>query len=165
MWFIKLQKPVLTVAKPASLSCEAKDQPKSHRHNIWARFFRCLKSSRGTATAETAMMLVVVMVLVGFLLAIGTTGLKQLQLNEATRTIAREVMRGDDPALAIETAIALAGPNSSFEISYQGDFVVVKGQKQVGLNPNSSGFLSFNLNLSCTFRTKVEPHLVRQYGS
>lgn len=118
-----------------------------------------LRAERGTATAETALMLMVVMLMVALLLGVGSIGIKQLRLNEATRTVAREIMRGEDPAAAITSGKQVAGSPSSFEISMSGEWATVKGTAQAGLF-TGGGWLSHSFNLNATFSVRLEPHLI-----
>lgn len=79
----------------------------------------------GAVTAEFAVALpAIVLVLVGGLTGI-SAGITQLRLEEAARAAAREVMRGDRPAAAAAVE-RLAGDSAQLALSEEGDWTSVE---------------------------------------
>jgi Flp pilus assembly protein TadG len=86
---------------------------------------RVLHTDEGTATAELAVMLpALVLVLVVALWSVSAvTG--QLRCVDAARTAARALARGDSPASAVAAARAAAPAGARVVVSREGDLVVV----------------------------------------
>ena len=68
-----------------------------------------LGDDRGSATAETAIVLPVVVVMVMVLLLTGVGLGSQVRLESAARGAARELARGEDSAAAVEVARRIGG--------------------------------------------------------
>ncbi|WP_312182098.1 TadE family type IV pilus minor pilin [Arthrobacter sp.] len=76
-------------------------------------------------TAELAVALPAVVVLLAGLLTGAAAGITQLRLEEAARAAARQIMRGEAGA-AGETVARLAGPRAGFELRAEGEWVTVR---------------------------------------
>ena len=90
------------------------------------------QSDRGAVTAEFAVALpAIVLVLVGGLTGI-SAGITQLRLEEAARAAAREVMRADQPAA--EAAVQrLAGGSAQLILSEEGHWTAVEVRSSLTL--------------------------------
>ncbi|WP_318242054.1 TadE family type IV pilus minor pilin [Arthrobacter gallicola] len=75
-------------------------------------------------TAELAVALPALVILLAGLLTGAAAGITQLRLEEAASAAARQVMRGDASATG-ETVARLAGPRAGFELTTQGEWVTV----------------------------------------
>src|SRR5690606_35957890 len=101
---------------PAGLRRGARD-PAGHHHLgpvqgvLMPRSARSsrLRDDRGSATAETAIVLPVVVVMVVVVLLTGAGLGAQLRLEGAARGAARELARGEDPAAAVAVAERIGG--------------------------------------------------------
>ncbi len=72
---------------------------------------------RGSVTAEVAVVLPALVVLLTLLLATAHVGVVQLRLEEAARAGAREVMRGESSEAVEQTVQRLAGENASMHVA------------------------------------------------
>ncbi|AXK46032.1 TadE family type IV pilus minor pilin [Brachybacterium saurashtrense] len=88
-----------------------------------------LRDDRGSATAETAIVLPVVVVMVAILLLAGTGLSVQLRLESAARGAVRELARGEDEAAARAVARRTAGEEVQVEISADGAWVRVRTRR------------------------------------
>ncbi|MHA7208671.1 TadE family type IV pilus minor pilin [Arthrobacter sp. MDT1-65] len=70
------------------------------------------RSQRGSVTAEVAVVLPALVVLLAVLIGTAHIGTVQLRLEEAARAGAREVMRGESSASVEQTVQRLAGPDA-----------------------------------------------------
>lgn len=89
--------------------------------------FRSTRPSgeRGAVTAELAVALPAVVVLLAGILTCAAAGITQLRLEEAARAAARQVMRGE--AAAAEATVArLAGPHAAVDLRTEGEWVTVQ---------------------------------------
>ena len=90
------------------------------------------QSDRGAVTAEFAVTLPpIVLVLVGGLTGI-SAGITQLRLEEAARAAAREVMRADQPAAAAAVQ-RLAGDSAELILSVEGRWTAVEVRSSLTL--------------------------------
>ncbi|MCC3290069.1 MULTISPECIES: TadE family type IV pilus minor pilin [unclassified Arthrobacter] len=90
------------------------------------------QSDRGAVTAEFAVALpAIVLVLVGGLTGI-SAGITQLRLEEAARAAAREVMRADQPAAAAAVQ-RLAGDSAELILSVEGRWTAVEVRSSLTL--------------------------------
>jgi Flp pilus assembly protein TadG len=80
---------------------------------------------RGAVTAEFAVALPAVLLLLGMLLAGSAAGLTQLRLEEAARAGARALARGEDPGAVEGIVRQLAGNSASAAISTEGEWLTV----------------------------------------
>ncbi|WP_318241865.1 TadE family type IV pilus minor pilin [Arthrobacter pullicola] len=76
-------------------------------------------------TAELAVALPAVVVLLAGLLTGAAAGVTQLRLEEAASAAARQVMRGE-AAAAGDTVARLAGPRAGLELRTEGEWVTVQ---------------------------------------
>jgi hypothetical protein len=88
------------------------------------------KSQSGSATAEVAVLLPAVAILVALVVGVGAVGGEQVRIQQAASAAARELARGTDEAQVIGTAHRIAGPHISVSNSYgagYGHVVVLSG--------------------------------------
>ncbi|MFC9334668.1 TadE family type IV pilus minor pilin [Arthrobacter sp. NPDC057009] len=81
--------------------------------------------SRGTVTAEFAVTLPAVLLLLAMLLAGSAAGITQLRLEDAARAGARALARGEDPAAVDGIVRKLAGPSASSAVASGGEWMSV----------------------------------------
>ena len=83
------------------------------------------RSSRGAVTAELAVGLPAVAVLLAAVLTGLAAGITQLRVEEGARAAAREIMRGDSTG-AEAAARRIAGPEAQISVSADGDWLRVQ---------------------------------------
>lgn len=81
--------------------------------------------SRGAVTAEFAVALPAVLLLLAMLLAGSAAGITQLRLEDAARAGARALARGEDPAAVNGIVRKLAGPSASSAVVPGGEWMSV----------------------------------------
>ncbi|WP_104168043.1 TadE family type IV pilus minor pilin [Arthrobacter sp. SX1312] len=86
---------------------------------------------RGSVTAEVAVVLPALVVLLALLLATAHVGTVQLRLEEAARAGAREVMRGESSASVQQTVQRLAGDNATAQVGSAGDWTTIEVRARV----------------------------------
>lgn len=86
---------------------------------------------RGSVTAEVAVVLPALVVLLALLLATAHVGSAQLRLEEAARAGAREVMRGESSASVQQTVQRLAGDNATAQVGVAGDWTTIEVRARV----------------------------------
>lgn len=124
-----------------------------------SRFSRRAREDRGSASAETAIVLPVVLVLVMLLAVVGTGIGVQVRLESAARAAARELARGEDEAGAVAAAQRVGGPGTRVSIREDGAWVEVRVERV--LRPAARGPLSgMALTLSGSAQARREPALV-----
>ncbi|UKA53692.1 pilus assembly protein [Arthrobacter sp. FW305-BF8] len=82
-------------------------------------------NSRGAVTAEFAVALPAVLLLLAMLLAGSAAGITQLRLEDAARAAARALARGEDPAAVDGIVRKLAGPSASAAVVPGGEWMSV----------------------------------------
>lgn len=93
---------------------------------------RARPDQRGSATAELAVALPAVTVLLALLLLGVSAGLLQLRLEEGARAGARALARGDAPAQVVEIVARVAGHGASVAVGNDGGYATVSVQGRVG---------------------------------
>ncbi|TLM72333.1 TadE family type IV pilus minor pilin [Pseudarthrobacter sp. NamB4] len=88
--------------------------------------------SRGAVTAEFAVTLPAVLLLLAMLLAGASAGVTQLRLEEGARAGARALARGDDPATVEAIVRTLSGTSASAAVSAEGEWLSVTVTDRVG---------------------------------
>lgn len=83
------------------------------------------RSDRGTATAEFAVVLPALVLLVVVLVGAAAVGTAQLRAYDAARSAAREIARGEPRALVVDEAKKRAGSSSSVRIGSVGGYATV----------------------------------------
>jgi Flp pilus assembly protein TadG len=83
-------------------------------------------------TAEFAVALPAVLLLLAMLLAGAAGGVTQLRLEEAARAGARALARGEDPAAVAGIARALAGASATASVTADGEWLSVTVADRVG---------------------------------
>jgi Flp pilus assembly protein TadG len=91
--------------------------------------------SRGAVTAEFAVALPAVLMLLAMLLAGSAAGVTQLRLEEAARAGARALARGEDPAVVDGIVRKLAGASASSFVAADGEW------QRVTVSDRMAGFL------------------------
>lgn len=89
-------------------------------------------SARGAVTAEFAVALPAVLLLLALLLAGAGGGVTQLRLEEAARAGARALARGEDPAAVEGIVRTLAGASASTSVTADGEWISVTVAGRVG---------------------------------
>ncbi|WP_216607301.1 TadE family type IV pilus minor pilin [Arthrobacter sp. 260] len=105
-------------------------------------------------TAEVAVALPSLIVLLALLLGAATAGLTQLRLEEAARAGAREVVRGERADEVQATVRRLAGSQSQLEVAEQGVWTTVTVGSRVSLP--GVDFLGWDLSASATARAELQ---------
>ncbi|THJ68410.1 hypothetical protein E8P82_00365 [Arthrobacter echini] len=88
-------------------------------------------NQRGAVTAEVAVVLPALVVLLALVLGTAHFGTAQLRIEEAARAGAREAMRGESAASVRGTAQRLAGSDASVEIAAGAGWTTVKVSVEV----------------------------------
>ncbi|EXF24585.1 TadE family protein [Nesterenkonia sp. AN1] len=83
-------------------------------------------SERGAITAEFAVALPGVMLVLLLVLSLGLHGAAQVTLESGARAAARELARGEDPASAEAAARRITGEEVSFQLSHDQGYVTVE---------------------------------------
>ncbi|WP_181034016.1 TadE family type IV pilus minor pilin [Arthrobacter sp. GMC3] len=83
------------------------------------------RRARGSITAEFAVVLPAVTVLLALLLLGVSAGMLQLRLEEGARAGARAMARGESMSQAVETASRLTGSNTSIVVDLSGSYATV----------------------------------------
>lgn len=118
---------------------------------------KALREDTGAATAETAIVMVAVSALLALLLGVGMVFVQQAQLGEGARTVAREVMRGNEDSAAVAAGEQVTGPETSFTIVRTGDYVKVTATRGVKLG---GPLVHHTFELRATAQARLEPYLV-----
>jgi hypothetical protein len=113
---------------------------------------RATADDRGSVTAELAVGLPVVALLVVFLLALASAGVADLRCADAARSGARESALGSDDEAVRAAARRVAGPDATVEVRRDGGWTVVVVARHVPLGPWAAP-----LATSATASAKVEP--------
>lgn len=119
---------------------------------------RALRGSAGSVTAETAIVLPVVVLMVLVILVAGIGIGAQVQLESAARGAARELARGQSEGEAVQTAQRIAGDGAQVSIGSEGAWVRVTVTRSVGADGGLLAGASWDL--SGTAQARREPHLV-----
>jgi len=80
---------------------------------------------RGSVTAEFAVVLPAITVLLALLLLAGSAGILQIRLEEGARAGARSLARGESSAQAVDAASRLAGQNASVTVELTDGYATV----------------------------------------
>lgn len=89
------------------------------------------KEARGSVTAELAVVLPAVTVLLALLLLSVSVGMLQLRLEEGARAGARSAARGESTAQVMDVASRISGTGSSVSVTDSAGFVTVTVQGRV----------------------------------
>ena len=80
---------------------------------------------RGAVTAETAVVLPALVLILAVLLGAASAGMTQLRLEEAARAGARELARGEAAGSVEATVRRLAGPGAELDVAGEGGWTSV----------------------------------------
>lgn len=111
-------------------------------------------AERGAVTAEVAVALPALVVLLALLLGTAHVGMQQLRLEEAARAGAREVMRGESPDAVQRTAERMAGEDAVATVSAREGWTVVEVRTTV--DGPLTDLLDLDLSASATGRTEQD---------
>ena len=117
-----------------------------------------LRDDRGSATAETAIVLPVVVVMVVVVLLTGAGLGTQIRLESAARGAARELARGEDPAAASAVAQRVGGEGTTVSISTGGEWARVEVSRT--LQAPAGPLAGAIWELSADAEARLEPHLL-----
>ena len=117
-----------------------------------------LGDDRGSATAETAIVLPVVVVMVVVVLLTGAGLGTQIRLESAARGAARELARGEDPAAASAVAQRVGGEGTTVSISTGGEWARVEVSRT--LQAPAGPLAGAIWELSADAEARLEPHLL-----
>jgi Flp pilus assembly protein TadG len=92
---------------------------------------RAHPGQRGSVTAEVAVVLPALVVLLALLLGTAHVGTVQLQLEEAARAGAREAMRGESSESVERTVRRLAGSNATASVAFGSGWTTVEVRVRV----------------------------------
>lgn len=87
----------------------------------------------GSSTAEFAVLLPAVAVMLSLVLGFGVLGIQQIQVQQAAGAMARELARGEDSATARASGVKLAGNEARFWQSTASGYAQVHVSKSVRL--------------------------------
>ncbi|GER22447.1 hypothetical protein NCCP1664_09440 [Zafaria cholistanensis] len=114
-----------------------------------------LSRQRGSSTAEVAVLLPGIALLVALAVGAGSLGATQVRLEQAARAAARELARGEASATAHQTARRLAGDGVTVGISGGDRFRTVRVSVGIGL-PVPGGGSGFVLTAEASARSEQE---------
>lgn len=117
-----------------------------------------LREDQGSATAETAIVLPVVVLMVVVILVIGTGVGTQLRLESAARGAARELARGEDEGTARSVARRIGGDEVQVSVAVDGTWVHVEATRALRIEDGALAGASWELSADATARR--EPHLI-----
>jgi hypothetical protein len=89
-------------------------------------------ADQGAVTAEFAVALPAVLLLLAMLLSGAAAGVTQLRLEEGARAGARALARGDDPAVVDRIVRTLSGASASAVVTADGEWLSVTVTDRVG---------------------------------
>lgn len=92
-------------------------------------------AERGSATAELAVALPAVVLLIAIVLVLATSAGAQLRCADAARAGARAAALGESTVAVTATATRLAGPGARVVLSHDGDWVTVTVSRPVASGP------------------------------
>lgn len=121
-----------------------------------------LRGDRGSATAETAIVLPTVVLLLVVLLFAGLVAAAQVTAESAARAAAREMARGESAAQATAAARRVAGPNARIAVSRSGEWATASVSTTV---QGPAGLLSgARITVRAEAVSHLEPQLVQAQG-
>jgi TadE-like protein len=109
---------------------------------------RCRDSTRGSVTAEFAIVLPALTAVLALLLLGAVVGMTQLRLEEAARSAARALARGDSVATAVAGSVQIAGAGVQTGVEFEDGFVRVRTSTTV--SGPLSGLIGWPLTASAT---------------
>ncbi|GAB3618884.1 hypothetical protein GCM10027417_01440 [Glutamicibacter endophyticus] len=84
-----------------------------------------LRDETGSSTAEFAVLLPVIALVLGLVLGCGALGAQQIRVQQAAAAVARELARGSDPSVARAAGTRLAGTEASISLDNIGELNTV----------------------------------------
>ena len=116
------------------------------RRTLWNRVVH--QRELGSATAEVAVLLPSIALLLAVLLWVGMIGATQVSVQQAAREVAREIARGQEQESAVQTAQRVAGSDASVRTSGAGQLAHVQVSKNVSIG--GIGWLTIQLSGEAT---------------
>lgn len=117
-----------------------------------------LREDQGSATAETAIVLPVVAVMVAVLLVTAMGLAAQVRLEGAARAAARELARGEQTSVAVEAARRAGGADLRVEANADGEWAQVRVSRTVQAPSGILGGATWTLTAEASARR--EPQLI-----
>lgn len=111
------------------------------------------RHERGSVTAELALLLPAVVVVLLVCLTLGGAALGQLRCADAARAAARSAAIGEPTSVVVEVARTLAGPDADVTVSRHEQWVEVSVSRPVASSVPGAG----SLRARATARAWVEP--------
>lgn len=87
----------------------------------------------GSSTAEVAVLLPSIALLLSVLLWVGMIGSTQIAVQQAAREVAREIARGQEHETALDTAQRIAGDGATVQTSDTGQLTEVQVRRKVSM--------------------------------
>ena len=122
-----------------------------------------LCDDRGSATAETAIVLPGVVMMVALLILTGLGLGAQVRLESAARAAAREMARGESDQSAVATARRISGEDVAVTISADGAWVSVQVRRELRAPAGLLAGAAWSIEADAQARR--EPHLVGDGGA
>lgn len=113
------------------------------------------RGTDGSVTAELAMALPALTAILALLLLGAVVGMTQLRLEEAARSAARALARGDSVATAVAGSVQIAGAGVETGVEFESGFVRVRTSASV--SGPLSGLISWPLTASATAKLETVP--------
>lgn len=110
------------------------------------------RRQRGSVTAELAIALPAVLVILAVLLLAVSAGILQLRLEEAARAAARSVARGESTSLAVETAQGIVGNDVVVTVKLKDGYATVAATGKV--RGALAGFVPWEQRAQATARVE-----------
>ncbi|GFZ86131.1 TadE family type IV pilus minor pilin [Nesterenkonia alkaliphila] len=117
-------------------------------------------AERGSVTAEFALALPGVVLVLLLVISLAMTGASRVALEDAARAAAREAARGESVASAEQTARDAAGDDISISVSAEGAYTTVVVSRPVQV----LGLIELNAELSAEAHARTE-HLEQPGGA
>jgi Flp pilus assembly protein TadG len=108
------------------------------------------------ATLETALMVPILLTVTFTFIAILSVGMQILSLSDATRTVARELARGAEPA-SIASQFTEREPTAKIDLQWEQASVTVVTSKPAELPVNFFGFNPFTIKQTHTAPREWNP--------
>lgn len=109
------------------------------------------RDDRGAATAEFAMLMPALVLLIALIAGAGTIGLTQLRAHDAARSAAREAARGE-PEREIRSSVEeRAGEGAAIDIRHEGGFTTVEVSVPL---PDTLHLVQESVSATATARTE-----------
>jgi Flp pilus assembly protein TadG len=116
---------------PERVHTHAAGGPRRRPGASGAGYRRAVLGERGAVTAEIAVVLPALVVLLALLLGTAHVGTVQLRIEEAARAGAREAVRGESSDAVEQTVQRLAGANTTTRVGHAAGWITVEVRAEV----------------------------------